>query len=93
MSRTIRRTKALKHYSRFEDQYAEYRQGEKPNTNWRYFTDNGIDSFAFENAFHYPWREDEGCYRIRIKNEIKKWLEDREYEIIDQPHKLMWDLC
>lgn len=115
MSRTIRRTKALKHYSRFEKDYTHkpleewldvapapnYRSNGMPvrplegdeyfRRWWHYHSDSGCHEFGFEDAYERPFREEEGCFRARNKNEIRKWLKDHDYEIIEKPHKFMWD--
>jgi hypothetical protein len=115
MSRTIRRTKARKHYSRFAKDYTHKQVEEwldvKPtntwqsngmpirplegkeyiNRLWHYHSDAGCHEFGFEDAFEKPYQEDEGSFRARNKNELRKWLKDHEYEIIEKPPKLLWD--
>lgn len=117
MSRTIRRTKAKKHHSRFAKDYTHrpleewldvcpapnYRpngipirpiEGKEYQTRyWHYHSDCGCHEFGFEDAFEYPFREGERSFRSRNNHEIRKWMNNPEYEIIEQGHKMLWDYC
>jgi hypothetical protein len=60
---------------------------------FRYYSDNGLPSFGFENAFERPMAVLSGVRRRRVKHELHKWLKDPDYEVQDLRDKQIWDLC
>ncbi len=59
----------------------------------KYHSDNGLPSFAFENAFERPMPVSGKQRRNRVKRELQKWLKNPDHEYIESPDRQIWDFC
>lgn len=59
----------------------------------RYHSDNGMPSFAFENAFERPMPVSAKQRRNRGRQQLCKWLKNPDHEVIESRDKQIWDFC
>lgn len=58
---------------------------------WKYHTDNGLPSFAFEKAYHRPVMQAEGAQRMQARSQLHRWLKNPDHEVMVLPAKQSWD--